>query len=180
MHPIQALLLFFSLLIILLFSLMLRRPKDNQKEERRMKSGFYLDEERIKKILATQNKKGEGVIIHHEDEPSLQLCYREAIEYSGEKCISVIDAYELFDLLSHQKCKLLITGMLQNRVNGLEVIDIVRNTLKLKVPILVLSNVSAELMIKDAFELGADVYLVKTDIKTIEDLMTPIYKLIKK
>ena len=46
-------------------------------------------------------------------------------------------------------------------MNGLEVINYIRNTRKSKVPIVVLSRVGLESTVQEAFSLGADDYITK-------------------
>ncbi len=56
---------------------------------------------------------------------------------------------------------LVITDLLMPFLNGLELINFVKNDLGLNIPILVLSKIGLEETVLKAFELGADDYMVK-------------------
>ncbi len=56
---------------------------------------------------------------------------------------------------------LIITDLLMPFIGGIELINIVRNELSLKMPIIVLSTLSDEDSIIEAFKLGADDYMTK-------------------
>jgi len=56
---------------------------------------------------------------------------------------------------------LIITDLLMPFIGGIELINIVRNELSLKMPIIVLSTLSDEDSIIEAFKLGADDYITK-------------------
>jgi two-component system response regulator VicR len=56
---------------------------------------------------------------------------------------------------------LIITDLLMPFIGGLELINIIRNELYLKVPIIVLSTLNNEDSIIEAFKLGADDYITK-------------------
>lgn len=56
---------------------------------------------------------------------------------------------------------LILTDMLMPFLGGLEIINLVKNDLKKKTPIIVLSKLGQEESIIEAFKLGADDYMTK-------------------
>lgn len=79
----------------------------------------------------------------------------EAIKTTnGKDCAAYIAAHK-------EEVALLITDLFMPFLNGHELINLVRQELKLDVPILVLSAVDAEDSVLKAFELGANDYMTK-------------------
>ncbi len=72
----------------------------------------------------------------------------------GKECTEYIKA-------NPNEIDLLITDLYMPFLNGHEVINLVREELNLKIPILVLSADGAEDSVLKAFELGADDYVIK-------------------
>ena len=64
-------------------------------------------------------------------------------------------------MIKENKFDLIITDLLMPFFSGLELINLIRNELKLQTPLIVLSSVKFEDTILKAFELGADDYIVK-------------------
>jgi DNA-binding response OmpR family regulator len=90
---------------------------------------------------------------------------RKAIEHrvinDGYEVALAADGKEAIDILRKEKIDLLVTDLHMPHVTGLELIKIVRNELKNKMPIIMLTRVGLEETVYKAFELGADDYMTK-------------------
>ena len=72
-----------------------------------------------------------------------------------------IDGNQACEKLDQSEYDLIMTDLLMPFVGGLEIINKIRNELKLKTPIIVLSALGDEETIIEAFKLGADDYITK-------------------
>lgn len=71
------------------------------------------------------------------------------------------DGKVAFEKLNEQEYDLVVTDLLMPYSTGLEVIDLIRNKLNKKIPIIVLSKVGMEKTVLQAFDMGTDDYIVK-------------------
>lgn len=103
-----------------------------------------------------------------EDEKDLLDSYKELVETAGYGAIAVSDGYQALDSLDKNKGKidLVILDLMMPGIDGLEVLRAIRaNTGKYgDMPVIVLTNMTSESIIRETFELGASSYLVKTDL----------------
>lgn len=103
-----------------------------------------------------------------EDDKALLDSYKELIEAAGYACLTASDGYQGLDALSQQlgTVELLLLDLMMPGVDGLEVLRAMKaNADKYgDIPVVVLTNMTSDAVIKEAFELGASSYLVKTDI----------------
>jgi DNA-binding response OmpR family regulator len=103
-----------------------------------------------------------------EDDEALLNSYAEALQSAGYKALTASDGYKGLDIMSKnaQDIKLVLLDLMMPGVDGLEVLRTVKgNEDKYgEAPIVVLTNMTSENVIKEAFDLGAISYLVKTDL----------------
>jgi two-component system response regulator VicR len=66
-----------------------------------------------------------------------------------------------FEKIKANDYDLIITDLLMPYTTGLEIINLVRKELNKKTPIIVLSKIGMEKTVLQAFDLGADEYIVK-------------------
>lgn len=71
------------------------------------------------------------------------------------------DGRQALELIKEHEPDLIITDILMPFVSGLEVVNFVKNELKLSTPIIVLSAVGLEDTVLEAFEMGADDFMTK-------------------
>ncbi len=96
-----------------------------------------------------------------------EIMMRRTLEYrlkaDGHVVVAVSDGIKANDLVAHQGANihLIITDLMMPYMNGLELINLVRNQYHLKTPIIVLSKVSNEDSVIEALEMGADEYITK-------------------
>ena len=112
------------------------------------------------------DKKKTVLII--EDDEALLNSYAEALESAGYSALKALDGYEGLDIMSKNSgdIKLVLLDLMMPGVDGLEVLRTVKDNEDKygQVSIVVLTNMTSENVIKEAFDLGANSYLVKTDL----------------
>lgn len=103
-----------------------------------------------------------------EDDKQLLDSYKELVEAAGYICLTANDGYHGLDIMTQQigTVELVLLDLMMPGVDGLEVLRAVKaNPEKYgDVPVVVLTNMTSDAVIKEAFDLGASSYLVKTDI----------------
>ncbi|MDD3475196.1 MAG: response regulator [Candidatus Dojkabacteria bacterium] len=111
------------------------------------------------------NKKKILVI---EDNKDLINSYIEALEAGGYDTFKALDGYQGLDIMSKNlgNIDLVLLDLMMPGVDGLEVLRTIKENEEKygKLPIVILTNMTSENVIKEAFSLGATSYLVKTDL----------------
>ena len=114
-----------------------------------------------------------------EDNEDLLNSYSEALESAGYNTIKAPDGYEGLDLMAKNSkdIELVLLDLMMPGVDGLEVLRTVKGDEGKygSAPIVVLTNMTSENVIKEAFDLGAISYLVKTDLD-YDDLIKEVNK----
>lgn len=96
-----------------------------------------------------------------EDDALLLRTLEYKLQKSGIEVISCKNGFDAIELLKTSIPELIITDIMMPFINGLEIISYVRNVLKSRVPIIVLSSAGLEKTVLEAFELGADDFITK-------------------
>ncbi|HRX43975.1 MAG TPA: response regulator [Candidatus Dojkabacteria bacterium] len=103
-----------------------------------------------------------------EDEVALLDSYSELVESAGYIPMKASDGYQALDVLSNNldQIDLVLLDLMMPGVDGLEVLKTVKNNEEKygKMPIVILTNMTSESVVKEAFNMGATSYLVKTDL----------------
>ena len=103
-----------------------------------------------------------------EDEMPLLDSYAELVETAGYVPLKASDGYQALDTLSNNldQIDLVLLDLMMPGVDGLEVLKTIRNNEDKygKMPIIVLTNMTSESVVKEAFDLGAISYLIKADL----------------
>jgi DNA-binding response OmpR family regulator len=103
-----------------------------------------------------------------EDETPLLDSYAELVEAAGFVSLKATDGYQGLDLMSNNvgQIDMVLLDLMMPGVDGLEVLKTVKNNQEKygAMPIIILTNMTSESVIKEAFSLGASSYLVKTDL----------------
>jgi len=103
-----------------------------------------------------------------EDDKQLLDSYKELVENAGFTCLTANDGYHGLDLMAQQTgmIGLVPLDLMMPGVDGLEVLRAVKASPDKygEMPVVVLTNMTSDAVIKEAFDLGASSYLVKTDI----------------
>ncbi|MBN2100328.1 response regulator [Candidatus Dojkabacteria bacterium] len=114
-------------------------------------------------------KNNKHVVLIVEDEAALLDSYAEIIEDAGFVAMKAQDGYKGLDSLEANKgvIDMVLLDLMMPGLDGLDVLKQVRDD-KAKygdLPIIVLTNLSSERVIKEAFERGANGYLMKTELE---------------
>ncbi|MDD4992176.1 MAG: response regulator transcription factor [Paludibacter sp.] len=96
-----------------------------------------------------------------EDEIMVLKSIEFKLKKEGFEVITAPDGKAAHDLLLSDKFDIILTDLMIPYYSGLELINFVRNELKSKVPIIVLSSIGQEASIMEAFKLGANDYMTK-------------------
>jgi DNA-binding response OmpR family regulator len=122
--------------------------------------------------------KGKTILVV-EDETMILDSYAEILEAAGFTVLKASDGSVGLEKASESKSKidLMLLDLMMPGVDGLVVLDSVRNN-KDKYgdyPIVVLTNLSSETVIKEAFNRGANGYIMKTELQP-DQLVTEVSK----
>lgn len=114
-----------------------------------------------------------------EDEAALLDSYAELVESTGFNSLKASDGYQGLDALAngYGNIHLVLLDLMMPGVDGLEVLKTIKNNEDKygNMPVIILTNMTSESVIKEAFALGASSYLVKTDLD-YEGLMKELDK----
>lgn len=113
-----------------------------------------------------------------EDDDALANVYLTRLEAEGFLISRVANGEEALEAAKDQKPDLIMLDIMMPKISGLEVLDILRNTPEtLNIKVMVLSALGQEGDKQKAMELGADDYLVKSQV-VITDVIKRIRKLL--
>ena len=103
-----------------------------------------------------------------EDEVALLDSYAELVETAGYLPMKASDGYQALDMLANNldQIDLVLLDLMMPGVDGLEVLKTIKNNEDKygTMPTIVLTNMTSESVVKEAFNIGATSYLVKTDL----------------
>ena len=103
-----------------------------------------------------------------EDEKSLLDSYAELVESAGHVAMKAADGYQGLDLLANNldQIDIVLLDLMMPGVDGLEVLKTIKNNEDKygTMPIIILTNMTSESVVKEALNIGATSYLVKTDL----------------
>lgn len=119
-----------------------------------------------KKILLIEDDQKTAEIIKFVLE---QEGYMVVVVASGEAAVRMLD----------RDIDLIVLDLLMPGMSGFEVLSVIRKDKALKMPIVVLSNLGKEESIERALELGADDYLVKSNL-SLNVITMKIKKILEK
>ncbi len=94
----------------------------------------------------------------------------------GYEVTTVDDGKEALDVIQNEEFDLLILDLFMPRKSGFEVVEIVRDSLHIDTPILILSRSHLDEAIQKAYTAGANDYIVKPFEP--EDLVVKITKML--
>jgi CheY-like chemotaxis protein len=113
-----------------------------------------------------------------EDEELLLESYAEMITTQGYKVIKIKDGYEALSTLEkNHNVSLVFLDLMMPGMDGLEVLQTIKSDMTKygSMPVVILTNMVSERVVREAFDLGAKTYLLKTEV-SYEDLLNEIKK----
>lgn len=106
-----------------------------------------------------------------EDDTTLSEVYRSRLELEGFDTIQAINGEEALSAIQEQKPDLVLLDAMMPRVDGFDVLDIIRNTPAISdTHVIMLTALSQPKDKERAERLGVDEYLVKSQV-VIEDVI---------
>lgn len=122
----------------------------------------------------TTNIKSTILLI--EDESALLSLYKQVLEDFGMNVIAVPDGEIGFDAILDNAWDLLLLDIMLPKKDGLEILKELKDYDDWKKgKVIMMTNLNSEDIINNAFDLGADGYLIKSEIqpdKLIEEVTT--------
>ena len=113
--------------------------------------------------------KDSNAVLIIEDEKDLLEKHSKIIEAGGYFCIKFANGQKGLEYLSKNKgvIDIVVLDLFMKGLNGLDVLKAIKgNTSKYgNLPVIILTNVASEPIIKEAFEYGASSYLLKNQIE---------------
>ncbi|MBL7155035.1 MAG: response regulator [Candidatus Portnoybacteria bacterium] len=124
-------------------------------------------------------EKNKKKILIIEDEKFLLEMYQSRFEKEGYRVFTAINGQPGLELAQKEKPDLIILDILMPEMDGYEVIKKLKeNSQTEKIPILVLSNLGQPEEINQGLKLGADDYIIKTDL-TPSELINKVERMLK-
>jgi CheY-like chemotaxis protein len=122
-------------------------------------------------------KDNKYAVLIVDDEPALLDSYAEIIEGEKYTVLKAPDGYKGLEVLAANRdiVDIILLDLMMPGIDGLEVLKNIRQDPAKygSMPVMVLTNLSSERVIKEAFERGASGYLMKTEIEP-EQVLTEI------
>lgn len=109
-----------------------------------------------------------------EDEISLQDLYADFLRDAGLSVFTAGDGDSALDSINNSEWDILLLDIMLPKLDGTEVLKYIKNNAGLSdKPIIVLSNLESDQIVKECMDLGAREFLVKSDItpQTILDVV---------
>lgn len=103
-----------------------------------------------------------------EDDNDLSESYKELVQAGGYSVVDASDGYRCLDTLAKSvgQIDLVLLDLMMPGLDGLEVLRAIKADPSKygDMPVVVLTNMCSDVVIRDAFDLGASSYLVKSDL----------------
>lgn len=108
-----------------------------------------------------------------EDDPFIKQMYANKIEEMEIKVFSVLNQDEIEQVLSKNNIDLILLDLILPNISGFDILKWLKRNAKTKViPVIVLSNLSSQTDINQAFEFGVVDYIVKSNYTPTEVMRT--------
>lgn len=128
--------------------------------------------------MTSDNKR---MVLIVEDEQALLDSYAEIAQTGDMECLKAGDGYKALEQLEGNKGEVdvVLLDLMMPGMDGLEVLRSVRADEEKygDMPIIILTAMTSERVIKEAFDLGASSYLIKTELE-VEDLLKEVNKVL--
>jgi two-component system alkaline phosphatase synthesis response regulator PhoP len=115
-----------------------------------------------------------------EDEVLILRMYEKIFSYEGFNVITCENGIEGIKVAKSERPSLILLDIMMPKMDGLRVLETLKQDPDTKdIPVVILTNLSSDVVIKDAFSKGAAGYLVKSEIindKIVEEVKQYIKK----
>ncbi len=118
-------------------------------------------------------------IIFIEDEPTIQKAMAEILIQERFEILGALDGKKGLELIKKEKPDLVLLDLILPEEDGFQVFKEIKESKELKnIPVIILTNLKGESVVKKAMNLGAAAYLVKADYE-LEDVVGIIKRTLK-
>ena len=115
-----------------------------------------------------------------EDDSDILFIYSHALEGADYKVDQAIDGQEAIEKIDANTYDLVLLDIMLPKVTGIDVLKHIRASEKAKVtPVYLLTNISQEPIIQQCFKIGAQGYIIKTQV-TPADVVKELDKFFEK
>jgi CheY-like chemotaxis protein len=130
-------------------------------------------------MAETKSSSKKRKILIVDDEVDLRMMFKDILGSSGFETDEAEDGVVCLEKLSKEKYDLILLDLMMPRMDGMEALtQIKQNPDKYgTAPVLILTNLTSDVAIKEGFERKADGYLIKTEL-TPEQVIKEIEKVI--
>ncbi len=132
--------------------------------------------------MAENKKEGKNKkILIVDDEPDLRMMFKDILSTYGYQIDEAADGVECLEKMSKDKFDLVLLDLMMPRMDGMEALTRIKQDKDKygNAAILILTNLTSDVAIKEGFERKADGYLIKTEL-TPEEILKEIEKVFKK
>ncbi|NMB70263.1 response regulator [candidate division WWE3 bacterium] len=100
-----------------------------------------------------------------EDEVLILRMYEKIFAYEGFEVITAEEGSEGIEKAKSEHPSIILLDIMMPKMDGLKVLELIKQEPELKdIPVVMLTNLSSDTVIKEAFTKGAAGYLVKSEI----------------
>lgn len=114
-----------------------------------------------KKFVSPKVKEGETKLLLVEDNMAVMKILSNKLEKDGYKIDYAHDGKQALDKLDNNTYDLVLTDLMLPFVNGLEIVNYIREKQKLTIPVIILTSVELEETVVEAFKIGVTDVLFK-------------------
>ena len=124
--------------------------------------------------------EGQKIVLIIEDEEDIRELYADMLRDGGYGVVEAADGDEGLKAALNEPWDIMLLDIMIPQLDGISLLRNVKNQEALKTkPILLLTNLGSEDLIAEAFELGADGYLIKAEI-TPDNIMDEVANFVGK
>ena len=115
-----------------------------------------------------------------DDEADLRVMFKDILESAGYITGEATDGADCLVKLSKEKFDLILLDLMMPNMDGMEALTKIKSSPKKygAMPVLILTNLTSDIAIKEGFERRADGYLIKTEL-TPEQVIKEIENALK-
>ncbi len=118
-------------------------------------------------------------ILLAEDDKFISLAYKDGLSRSGFEVVHAMTGTEAVALARKSKPDIILLDIIMPEMNGFEVLEELNKDVDLKkIPVVILSNLGQDSDIERSRELGADDYLIKSNV-AMSEVVEKVNQIIK-